>query len=68
MQGFHCVLVGQPESVMSCIVCLLCGPREPYWSNAVLCQNLIKTVACLVESAVTEGVARTTSKRLNTKG
>lgn len=46
---FHCLLVGQPESVMSSVGCLLCGTREPDLLEAALSQNLIQTVACWVE-------------------
>lgn len=46
---FHCLLVGQPESVMSSVGCLLCGTREPDLLDAALSQKLIQTVACWVE-------------------
>lgn len=46
---FHCLLVGQPESVMSSVGCLLCGTREPDLLEAALSPNLIQTIACWVE-------------------
>lgn len=79
--GFHCVLVGQPESVMSFVSCAVPANRICWMQRCVRiwykelhawwnrCTEVERFALIIIKiSAVTKGAARTRSKSLNVKG